>query len=98
MTQIQPLPLSLQIFLLRQQMAQQRQALMLQLTPIDRPAGHFPRSFGMKLLQRQLLSSSPWLLALKNKLVGSEPTLIWSAALLLGQFWLQKINTVPVER
>lgn len=91
MNQETPLPLDVQILLLRQRMAQQRQLIHHQLGPQQhQQADQFPRSFGMRLLQQQLSGGSPWLMMLKNKLNGKESALLWSVALTLGQHWLQK--------
>lgn len=86
-----PLPLPVQILLLRQKMAQQRHLIQQQLGPQQQQdADQFPRSFGMRLLQQQLSGAAPWLMMLKNKLHGKESALLWSVALTLGQHWLQK--------
>lgn len=87
----QALPLQVQILLLRQKMAQQRQLIQQQLGPQQQQErDQFPRSFGMRLLQQQLSNASPWLMTLKNKLHGKESALLWSVAFTLGQHWLQK--------
>lgn len=86
-----PLPLPVQILLLRQKMAQQRHLIQQQLGPQQQQdTDQFPRSFGMRLLQQQLSGAAPWLMMLKNKLHGKESALLWSVALTLGQHWLQK--------
>lgn len=88
-----PLPLPVQILLVRQKMAQQRHLIQQQLGPQQQQqqdADQFPRSFGMRLLQQQLSGAAPWLMMLKNKLHGKESALLWSVALTLGQHWLQK--------
>lgn len=86
----QALPLSVQILLLRQRMAQQRLLIQQQLAPQQQETDQFPRSFGMRLLQQQLAGSAPWMMMLKNKLQGKESALLWSVALTLGQHWLHK--------
>jgi hypothetical protein len=85
-----PLPISVQILLLRQRMAQQRQLIQQKTAAQQQEPDQFPRSFGMRLLQQQLSNASPWLMTLKNKLHGKESALLWSVALTLGQHWLQK--------
>lgn len=85
-----PLPLKVQILLLRQKMTQQRHLIQQQLGPQQQDNDQFPRSFGMRLLQQQLSGAAPWLMTLKNKLHGKESALLWSVALTLGQHWLQK--------
>jgi len=86
-----PLPLPVQILLVRQKMAQQRHLIQQKLGPQQQQdADQFPRSLGMRLLQQQLAGSAPWLMMLKNKLQGKESALLWSVALTLGQHWLQK--------
>lgn len=86
-----PLPLQVQILLLRQKMAQQRLLIQQYIGPQQQQdTDQFPRSLGMRLLQQQLSSAAPWLMVLKNKLHGKESALLWSVALTLGQHWLQK--------
>jgi hypothetical protein len=86
-----PLPLPVQILLLRQKMAQQRHLIQQQLGPQQQQDNdQFPRSLGMRLLQQQLAGGAPWLMMLKNKLQGKESALLWSVAFTLGQHWLQK--------
>ncbi|MDF3127159.1 hypothetical protein [Rheinheimera sp. 1928-s] len=91
MTTEKPLPLQVQILLLRQKMAQQRLLIQQYIGPQQQQdADQFPRSLGMRLLQQQLSGAAPWLMVLKNKLHGKESALLWSVALTLGQHWLQK--------
>lgn len=90
MTTEKTLPISVQILLLRQQMVQQRHLIQQKVAREQHDPDQFPRSFGMRLLQRQLSSDSPWLLMLKNKLQSKESAMLWSVALTLGQHWLQK--------
>lgn len=86
-----PPPAAVQILLLRQRMAQQREIIQQRLTA-QTPQNNdlFPRSFVMRLLQQQLAGSASWLMTLQNKLHGKESALLWSVALTLGQHWLQK--------
>ncbi|WP_233080594.1 hypothetical protein [Rheinheimera soli] len=91
MTTGKPLPLQVQILLLRQKMTQQRLLIQQYIGPQQQQdADQFPRSLGMRLLQQQLSGAAPWLMVLKNKLHGKESALLWSAALTLGQHWLKK--------
>lgn len=89
MSETSPLPLRMQILLLRQKMALQRQ-LIFQQTYSKQNTDQFPRSLSMRLLQQQLSNASPWLMALKNKFSGKESALLWSVAITLGQHWLEK--------
>jgi hypothetical protein len=90
--------LEVQILLLRQKMTQQRLVIQQTLTR-QQDTSQFPRSLGIKLIQRHMSTVFPWLIILRNKLQGKEPPLLWSVALTLGQHWLQnrikRLNDEP---